>query len=536
MRLRFLGTVDSAPELARLFGRDHNLYSNSHWDCMFGLFGLRDRGAAVKAMEEELKSPEHAVTQTYLDTLARLKVLRDYPTTQPATQPAAWQEYWKHMSAANEEIAAKVMASLPAKRGEARAITVATMLEAGPNQTPDQRDELKSIMADLFPDLPPEEQRQLLDYRWGSIRTTELLPVLLRIYDRPAGQDQYRQKQVRDLCLWRAYQLDPAKVRPMILDAMAHPSGQFTRSYMRSLLALPDATLPELDEKLARLMEDRTGDDREVAVKLVGRYASAAIEPQVKEVYIQAGGQWPDELEQSLVAYFLRVDPDYGLEVVKQSLANRENRYGCWLRLLDGVAGRQWTPQLEAVVIETLQDPLLDLSTSAARALQKAGSPASKDALLAAMRAEWTPDSNDARSRGGDAVANRRVLLAQALVNARNFMLSAKELDEVEKLLGDRKNSSDTPTLRALLKGPVTISLYYSEPDTLRCHISFWEFADLPALERKMQQFPPGTVFHLADDGRLAPESAAVREQLRQWAAGQKITLTDPRPPADPAP
>ncbi len=70
-RLRFLATPEVAPELARHFNGSNR--SALDWECMFGLFAVRDRAAAIRAMRQRLVAPDQPVTAMYLRALGQLE-------------------------------------------------------------------------------------------------------------------------------------------------------------------------------------------------------------------------------------------------------------------------------------------------------------------------------------------------------------------------------------------------------------------------------------------------------------------------------
>jgi hypothetical protein len=71
-RLRFLNTKQSAETLARLFWSLN--YQPGGWDLMFGLVGSPYRAEAIAAMQREINSTDHPITQDFLNTLTKLQI------------------------------------------------------------------------------------------------------------------------------------------------------------------------------------------------------------------------------------------------------------------------------------------------------------------------------------------------------------------------------------------------------------------------------------------------------------------------------
>ena len=67
--------------------------------------------------------------------------------------------------------------------------------------------------------------------------------------------------------------------------------------------------------------------------------------------------------------------------------------------------------------------------------VEHAGSPAAKDPMLAAFRADWTPDPAAPPERGtaAEKIVHRRVQIASALAKARQFVITQAELDAAEE-------------------------------------------------------------------------------------------------------
>src|SRR4029077_12280645 len=73
-RLRFLSTKESTDTLARLFWSLNG--QPGGWDLMFGLFGSPYRAEAIAAMQREISSPDHPITQDFLQTFTKLQLLQ----------------------------------------------------------------------------------------------------------------------------------------------------------------------------------------------------------------------------------------------------------------------------------------------------------------------------------------------------------------------------------------------------------------------------------------------------------------------------
>jgi len=125
-KLRFLNTKPSVETLAKLFWGLND--QPGGWDLMFGLFGSPYRTEAIVAMQREINSPDHPITQDFLHTLMKLQINADTSWNPPAydsAHPELSQEYWQKRQTHERELMqaaiAPTVAALPQKTGRSRA-------------------------------------------------------------------------------------------------------------------------------------------------------------------------------------------------------------------------------------------------------------------------------------------------------------------------------------------------------------------------------------------------------------------------------
>ena len=530
-RLRFLGTSECALELARRFNGSEN-----DVNYMFGLYGLRDRPAAIRAMRQRFVAPDQPVTGMYLQTLGHLEALQADGTTRPAsTTPDAYAAWWKQRQkrreAATNQAAGDLVEEIAKKVGRAKAVSVYTSLAMQRSLPEPQRQTLRAILPEVFMDLPLDWQCDALENRWDAIRSPGMLPVLLRLYQQPPKarqSDWHDAATLIDWCLRRTYELNPERVRPLILAALKDPRGKLKSRSMRSLLlALPDQTLPELDENWAAALEqDHSLDGQDLLSRLIARYGTDKPLPRIKAFYAKAPGRWACDMQASLLAYFLRVEPAYGQEQVRTCLAARGKNYSrCWASLLQDVSQRIWTPELETVCIEALLDPEAEVVQSAAAALAEHASTPTKEKMLAALAVPWTP----APPRKEDSLQPknpreaREYALVHAITTARAWLLADEEMDHLKTLLTSADAKEALARHREARKGKITIQLQTFDSGESQAYLLDEDLRTLAALEAKMLQFPKGTVFTLAKDD--SDNKDPIHSALRAWAKQHGLTI-----------
>jgi len=353
--------------------------------------GLRSSGhggEAMALMNELLHDPAEPVTPIFLRTLAGL----DERVKDP------------------QKTLAGVIGQ---KQGAAKAISIKTLLDGMPDQAAPP--ELQSEIARLFPELPASQQSELLDYQWNKIESPEMIPVLREIYEK-MPETMYPENPLFASAAGRLYELDTNGTRTLLIEEMKR---RVPRLPYKVLAMLPDATLPDLDATFLDSLQHNGA-----AAELIARYATKSILDPVKDYYAKRDAEMKSRVtdnpnvaapvcEPPLVAYFLRVEPGWGEQVIRQSIAERSYPMGrCWLSIIGRTAVYYSGPAWEKVAIESLQDAAVPVKTDAVRALGRYGSPESKSAVFGAFRQwhQWW------ENRGEPNDENR--ILEQALVQA----------------------------------------------------------------------------------------------------------------------
>lgn len=165
--LRFLSTEDSTRELGRLF-RGLDQQHPAAFDLMMGLYGSPYRQTAIDSMHAAMRAPDHAVTSEFLDTLVNKQVNQEPAWDPPdfdrahAEQAQAW--WLRRQKRADEVMTSEVqtvIADLPKKSREARALTLAGLLRAGSGVT-GTGPSVRAALVAAWADLPAETRDELI--------------------------------------------------------------------------------------------------------------------------------------------------------------------------------------------------------------------------------------------------------------------------------------------------------------------------------------------------------------------------------------
>jgi len=360
-RLTYLDTPAAVREMVRWLGIADIQTAQILQD---GLRSSQHGPEAIAAMKELLRSPSEPVPPIFLRTLAALD--------------KAIKEPQNALAEVVEE-----------KQGAAKAISIKTLLDSMSAESVPAT--LRSEIAALFPQLPPSQQSELLDYQWKKIDVPEMIPVLRQIYE-TAPQSRYPENPLFASAVERLYELDTNRTRLLLLEEIKRPDPRLP---YHTLAMLPDATLPELDATLLDHLQHNGGRPAE---ELIARYSTKSILVLLKDFYAKRDAEMRSRVttnpniaapacEPPLVAYFLRVDPAWGEKVLRQSLAERGYTMGrCWLGIIGQTAVYYSGPVWERVAIDALQDPAVPVKIDAVKSLAQYGSTAAKPAIFDAFR------------------------------------------------------------------------------------------------------------------------------------------------------
>lgn len=508
--LGYLDTREAAQALLSVLAADRYPRSSESngYAIRRGLIGFPDRPWLVGEMARNLTTPDYAVTQPFLETLATLAARQQKAKD---AGPLLRRQLWTQAASA---VPAKSLTALP--------MTLHTLLETAWLTADVGKDagiqarlpDLTRRMASVFDRLPPLPQEYLLGSDWRRMRTPALLPALRRLWAaavRPENNDYGR----NDLILRRLYDLSPKEGRALILKEAATPRPRVTAA---ALSVLPDRTLPALDRTLAANLADRNGDG-DTASRLIARYATPTIFDRVRSFYGGPERGWDCAFQSGVLAYFLRVRPEYGAAAVNKALAMRKQT-GCYKYLFTEVAPLHYDAILEKAAVAHLNDPDPEVVADTSEVLGKYGSRRAESALWARLRR--TDDKAVPRERF-------EWRLVEALATAQNWYETRTRLQQVRALCA-------TDNMRR------QVDQYIGENNPSGVHIDYdllgntdrWTVGPYmgtgyAAFAAKMAQFPRGTIFSWQDWG-MGAEEERLFTRFQRFAQAHGMTLTRWRP------
>jgi hypothetical protein len=510
--LRFLGTVDAAREMARrMRGEDSG---GLDYICQLGLISSPERSAARTALADALADSDHPIDATFLYTMRMVN-------SDPNTTNANWRED-------QQRVVEELLAALPNKRGKALSISLSTAVNeawngvALPRETTDK---LASQLVSMFDQLPSNEQNFLLSDRWDKIRSPGMLPILRRYaqsyHDFPEMRESnaYRSLELSASALRRWYELDPAGARAAFITEISRPRPRFDA---RVLGILPEETLPEVDFALAEhfaASDDLDGSSH--LASLIARYATAAILPQITEKLDQKIGKWACDIQDPILAYLLRVNPEIARPRIEQAIAARGQEFtACNHGLLQSISEIRYDPVLEEIGIQSLDDPDPQVAMTAATMLGRFGSPAAESALwqrYASWGAQWVGHESELDVSFAEG-RNEKLYqvglghnLMQALATGKSWLSDKSKLQRLSQLTRVRSIEQQLDGyLKIWEDQPLTIFLDHgSSPVGFHAQVTQYESQSMDGLKEKLIQFPSETKFFLS----ISPVDSPVNDK-----------------------
>ena len=331
------------------------------------------------------------------------------------------------------------------------------------------------------------------------------------------GEPDIKHQMLRDIAMQRLYELDSDAAKPHILEEIRHPhvDNNMGTVKARTLAVLPQETLPEFDDLLVARLERKDSHTMPLDAQLIARYSTKAILPRVKSLYETAPGRWDCVTEDGFVLYFLRTEPEYGVQRLTAAPSF------CMTESIPAVMKMKRWGEIESKVITQLDNPDLNRARQAAETLAKYGGAKAEAALWERMRRlhkQWANRENDLSFRSGTPRDASEAIsfqygLVESIAGAQGWLLSNEQVDELEKMtLGSER---DNVKQRRWIS-PVELSLDFLFDGQLRADINHQYFPrDLPSLRAKLGQYPSGTKFRLTilgEEDRLGPVVRGVNE------------------------
>lgn len=511
--LRFLGTRESTVALAKVFNGDTQ--QPGQFDLMLGFFGSPYPDAAVQALRAEFAAPLHAIDAMFLDTLVKLQLDSD-PAWVPRTDGPPPGDSWKRRQEHYKELMQGEVVDLASvvseKTGSARAVTLNAMLREV-SDDPSLAQSIRPSLISSWKDLPKNTQQEMITYFWSALDTPEMLPILQSIVAEPPPPGRATAGDMRNAALKHIYEFDPVEGLALISRDLANPDANPSLGNIR--LLGPEqiqAALPAAAERL------RQRSAREVDYELIDLYGDDSILGAVQAT-ADLGGDLGCGPGPHLLRYLLRVAPDYGIQQVRASLANRKSF--CYRQILQGLGDQ--IPGAQQIAIDALDDPDPEVQQGAVVALTNWGTAEAEGSLwnrLQRFHDEWAGRASElSRSPDDQNEDSRAVGLEQALAQGvawgRGWLCPPEKLAKLAKLVLTDSDRRQVEGWMSQWKEPrfqISSSWDPADAPTFRL-MSYLELTE-DQLSAKLAQFPRGTRFDwlIWRPGQIQPPVTVARQ------------------------
>lgn len=525
--LRFLDSPEATEELVRRLTAGQDVDSFSAY---MGVLGSPYRKQLLPLMEQRLVAADQPVWERYLDALAQLAELVASggpmpPYPKDAAGEKAWEESKRRAEVREQkrnEYAARLIASLPAKQPQARAVSLNTLLNFGMRNGPEQP-WLRSVVASLIADfrsLPVMTQSMLLESRWSALKGPAILPVLRDLVANPPPQ-QF-DPPIQSVALRRLYEVSHGEGRKIILDEIRRPTKNLPFS---TLAMLPDPALPELNDVLAQRFDPL----------LILRYATGDIVKRVENAYLARNAEIEKQKLPTcagpLAFYFLKYDPPFGERLLREDFAKPAAAPACYdIGFQFHQFGRwAYSPALERLAIESLTSPKVAVKRGAAEVLGKHGTAAAEKPLWDAMeyfRSWWKGREEQLKEKIGEESMQLERALRTALAQADGWVLEEPELLRLLALCSSEWRRTEVTGWISTAKPPVSIGIS-PQGDGFSYTVGQYGPGAEEWLRRKLLQYPEATRFRVVQ--RLSEaqipgmREARERAQTMVGASGRKL-------------
>ena len=526
--LRFLNTEDAEAAMIRRYrGSTDGCDGEFH----FGLLGSPRRQSIITQMQSRLVSPDHPVTGSFVRTLATLVYLErftapmlPYSEVQGNEEKTRqWQTEMQNRRGVFEEIDMQIAEQLSAaifrKLQSARAVSIDTLLqlegiipkEKRTTATRARANQMSAELTAVFLDLPSSSQSRLLTFSWKSIASPAMLAVLRQLIEKPPSSA--RDGTYNDLlgvALLRFYELAPDEGRRAILKEMRRTPLRVRPS---ELTILPVEGLAEFDSLLAEKLASLKADEQYQVVSenalLIARYATSGSLSSIRKIVDDRIGKADCMSQTPFLAYFLRVDPALGAEMLDNALSSRaETR--CFESELLALADLYMSKEILRAAINHLNDPDLAVSIQAAAVVSKHGTEDEEQLLWSRLQRwhdEWLgrdPAELQLTRKADTGFPIRPSQIGEELVRAiaggRGWLMDDVKFERLKQLtLTPHTLQEISSMMRRSEEREIGTSVNYNDGSRY-FRVAQYEFHSLADFKEKLTQFPKGTSFTARSD------------------------------------
>jgi len=516
--LRYLGTAEAARLMARHMREDE---PSMLYQCTFGLMGLPDKvkPEAVTALRDLLEDPTFPVSSWFLTT---------YAMVQLSSSDSDAQTVVKKRQQIESEDLKLVVSELPAKRGQARAETVQTILSMPKTVlTPAMEAGLESVLSSSLEDLPIQKQSAELNDHWDLLRSPDLLPVLkkdaqMASDDPRAKGDPYQVRDLKEVAFRRWYELDPDSAHEELLSQIASANPSMGTE---SLTFLPDEKLPQYERAWASAFIPASDYNVETKLaSLMTRFGTGSAVAQVREKADTLIGKWACAPQGAALAYLVKFDPASARPLVERAIAERgQGKTACNRSLFQDIAQYETDPILTEAAIATVNDPDPEVANDALIYLMSYGDKSCERPLFdryVAWSRQWSGRENQLEARLAGSTGNRAEIglgenLASALIANQGWLADEELISRVSQLCVGKQLCDRVKQVANSAKVEPFPVAAFKTGSMQNYEIAQYGAKSLELLDAKIAQFPRGSKFVLENIQPDTEDQRRLEDQVK---------------------
>lgn len=235
------------------------------------------------------------------------------------------------------------------------------------------------------------------------------------------------------------------------------------------------------------------------AIETLRRFASPAIEPQVRALLDTNFDKLDCDERVELMAYLQRTNPAAAEKFLPRL------KFGAWPNCsLQNVASRYWSPAVESAELARLDNSDPKEVQAALQDLKENASPAARPVILRHFEA-WSAankpklDATGAFASAADPAAQLEHSYLYTLIGAYGWNPTAEDIEEYGRvcLTADCRKEAERVAQLAV-HGPPFIRISPANTTPLTFALGLWNsVGDMQRLKGKIEQYPKGTAFRL---------------------------------------
>jgi hypothetical protein len=532
--LGYLGTPAAELDIARRYNDDVRCPG-----FRVALINAKDRDAVLRILEAKIDASNEIIFPQYLRTLATLSLYRAHPEWYDIALHAREPVEYAHAALMEDETiryVRRLVAALPSKQPYVRAQCIRELAAYhpmnmfSPRLPPDASAALRQQMPAVFRELSEYDQRSALRGTWSAISSPAMIPVLVAIIEKSPDTPQDFNSPRADALL-RLFELDSNRARTFLMQAIVREPSRINPEVMAQL---PEEQFPQLDQTMLQRVTDHPsnlqGFEARSAIRVLSRFASPAIEPQVRALLEVNFDRLDCDERFDLMAYLHRTNPSAADKFFARVHFGVQQP-NCTLQHL---ASLYWSPAIESAELAQLDSSNPSDVQLALQVLEANASPAARPIILHHFQAWNATYSSKAKAGSLSQVpaepgAQLERSYLYTLISAYGWISSREEIEEYGKLCltSDCRNQAQSIALRPINE-PIFIQI---EPES-SAPVSFSvglcrSVGDMKRLKGKISQYPKGTAFRLDAHAHTAAAIDETVATLGPWitAHGYQLSL-----------